>query len=244
MIRLHDVHKRFAEPVLSGVTLDIPEGCLFALMGPGAAGKSVLIKLVAGLLSPNHGSVEVLGQDLAGLSELELTRVRQRIGMQFQNNALFDFMTVEENIAFPLRRFSGLDDAVITERVATALERVGLAGFQSRMPSGLSGGQKRRVGLARATITDAPIALFDEPAAGLDPVTSQRIFDLLRSEQQRAESTVIMVSSDVERLLSVADRVALMVKGRILFQGTTEEARSSDDPAMRQFLRGLEEGPL
>jgi phospholipid/cholesterol/gamma-HCH transport system ATP-binding protein len=128
--------------------------------------------------------------------------------------------------------------------VEERLERVGLGGFGPRAPAGLSGGQKKRVAVARATIIDAPIVLYDEPAAGLDPVTSQRLFDLLRAEQQRAKSTVVMVSSDIDRLLSVTDRVGMMVGGRLVFDGTTEEARETNLPEVRQFLRGELEGPL
>jgi phospholipid/cholesterol/gamma-HCH transport system ATP-binding protein len=132
----------------------------------------------------------------------------------------------------------------IRERVADRLKRVQLPGFEDRMPSGLSGGQKKRIGVARATVMQAPYVLYDEPAAGLDPVTSQRIFNLLRDEQRAAGSTVIMVSSDIERLLTVTDRVGMLYKGRLIFDGTTEEAKGSQDPYVRQFVHGLVEGPL
>ncbi len=164
--------------------------------------------------------------------------------MVFQNNALFDFMTIEDNVAFPLRRLLRLEESEIRARVAERLARVGLSGFESRFPTGLSGGQKKRVGIARATVTRAPIVLCDEPAAGLDPVTSQRIFDLLRDEQRKAGSTVVMVSSDIDRLLTVTDRVGVMHEGRVVFQGTTEEALKSEIPLVHQFLRGNADGPL
>jgi phospholipid/cholesterol/gamma-HCH transport system ATP-binding protein len=164
--------------------------------------------------------------------------------MQFQNNALFDFMSVAENIAFPLRRLFQLSDADVEARVGERLSRVALPGFQDRLPSGLSGGQKKRIGIARATITDAPIVLYDEPAAGLDPVTSLRIFELLRAEQRQRESTVIMVSSDIDRLLTVTDRVGVLHEGQLVFDGSTAEAKDSEHPVVRQFLRGLLEGPL
>jgi phospholipid/cholesterol/gamma-HCH transport system ATP-binding protein len=164
--------------------------------------------------------------------------------MLFQNNALFDHLTVFENIAFPLRRLYQLPEAEIEERVRERLACVGLSGFEGRLPGGLSGGQKKRVGVARATVARAPIVLYDEPAAGLDPVTSQKIFDLLRAEQRSANATVMMVSSDLDRLLTVTDRVGMLHKGELVFDGTTEEARASTDERVRQFVHGLTEGPL
>jgi phospholipid/cholesterol/gamma-HCH transport system ATP-binding protein len=184
------------------------------------------------------------GRDVFAMNAVELGDYRKGIGMVFQNNALFDFMTVGDNVAFPLRRLWNLDESEIERRVSERLERVGLLGFEHRYPAGLSGGQKKRVAVARATITAAPIVLYDEPAAGLDPVTSQRIFDLLRDEQQRAKSTVLMVSSDIDRLLTVTDRVGMMHQGELVFDGTTDEAFRSNDPVVRQFLRGEVEGPL
>jgi phospholipid/cholesterol/gamma-HCH transport system ATP-binding protein len=244
MIRLDSVTKSFDQPALVGVNLHVPRGCLYGLVGPGGAGKSVVLKTVASLVRPDGGTLSVGGRDVLSLSDLELSEYRKGIGMVFQNNALFDFMTVEENIAFPLRRLFDLGEAEIKHRVDERLERVGLGGFGTRAPSGLSGGQKKRVAVARATVINAPIVLYDEPAAGLDPVTSQRLFDLLRAEQVRSQSTVIMVSSDIERLLSVADRVGMMVAGRLVFDGTTREALDTDLPEMRQFIRGELDGPL
>lgn len=230
--------------VLRGVTFTVPHGCLYGLVGPGAAGKSVLLKVVTGLLKPERGTVHVAGKDIPNATELELSALRLEIGMLFQNNALFDHLTVGENIAFPLRRLTKLDDKEIAERVAERLARVNLPGFEDRMPSGLSGGQKKRIGVARATITKAPIVLYDEPAAGLDPVTSQKIFDLLRAEQKERDATVLMVSSDLDRLLPTTDRVGMLYKGELLFDGPTEQAMRETEPHVRQFLHGLTEGPL
>ncbi len=244
MIRVERVSKSFAQPVLRDVSLTVPKGCLYGLIGPGASGKSVLVKMLAGLVRPGSGRVFVDDRDLFTLADLELTAFRLRFGMLFQNNALFDYMTVAENIAFPLRRLSSLSEDEIRERVEERLRVVSLPGFGDRMPSGLSGGQKKRVGVARATVTRADIVLYDEPAAGLDPVTSQKIFDLLRAEQRAAGSTVVMVSSDLDRLLTVTDRVGMMYRGRLVFDGTTDEARTSADPYVRQFVHGLREGPL
>ena len=255
MIELRHVSKAFTHTpsageasgvrhVLRAIDLCVPSGCLYGLIGPGAAGKSVLLKTITGLLRPDTGTVHVAGQDVTTLAELDLARMRLRFGMLFQNNALFDHLTVFENIAFPLRRLEELGEAEIAARVEERLACVALPGFGSRMPGGLSGGQKKRVGVARATVTRAPIVLYDEPAAGLDPVTSQKIFDLLRAEQVAAKATVIMVSSDLDRLLTVTDRVGMMFRGELIFDGTTEEARSSAEPRVRQFVHGLTDGPL
>lgn len=244
MIRLEGITKSFDRPVLRGVDLFVPEGCLYGLIGPGASGKSVLLKIITGLLRPEAGRVLVAERDVLAMTDLELQEFRKQFGMLFQNNALFDFMTVAENIAFPLRRLFDLSEEQIRERVAERLRCVSLPGFEERLPAGLSGGQKKRVGVARATVSQAPIVLYDEPAAGLDPVTSQKIFNLLRDEQRASGATVVMVSSDLDRLLTVTDRVGMMLKGRLIFDGTTEEAQSSRDPYVKQFVHGIPEGPL
>jgi phospholipid/cholesterol/gamma-HCH transport system ATP-binding protein len=244
LIELDGVEKSFDRPVLRHVTLSLPKGSLYGLIGPGASGKSLVLKIVAGLIQPEAGRVLVDGKDVSKLGDLELEQHRKNIGMLFQNNALFDHMTVAENIAFPLRRLSSLSEAEIAERVAERLACVSLPGFETRMPSGLSGGQKKRVGVARATVTRAPIVLYDEPAAGLDPVTSQRIFDLLRSEQQQSGATVLMVSSDLDRMLPATDKIGMMHEGRLIYEGTADDARDASDDRVRQFVLGLIEGPL
>jgi phospholipid/cholesterol/gamma-HCH transport system ATP-binding protein len=246
VIRVEGVTKDFgAGPVLAGVDLDVPEACLYGLIGPGAAGKSVLLKMMAGLVTPDRGRVVVGGTDLSKLTDLELQQFRARFGMLFQNNALFDYLTVGENIAFPLRRLSDWDDERIRERVADRLRHVSLPGFEDRLCAGLSGGQKKRVGVARATVmAGARIVLYDEPAAGLDPVTSQRIFELLKAEQRESGATVVMVSSDLDRMLSVTDRVGMLYRGQLVFDGTTAEAKEASEPMVRQFVHGLTEGPL
>jgi phospholipid/cholesterol/gamma-HCH transport system ATP-binding protein len=239
------VSKRYGvQDVLRDVALEVPTGQVFGLIGPGASGKSVLTKTFCGLVRPDRGGVEVDGQDIARMSEIGLHAVRSRFGMQFQNNALFTHLTVAENIAFPLRRLTDLSDAEIRVRVEERLERVGLAGFGDRMPGGLSGGQKKRVGVARATVNQSPYIIYDEPTAGLDPVTSQKIFDLLRDEQRATGNTVVMISSDVGGLLTVLDRVGMMLRGKLIFHGTVPDARSSLQPEVKQFIHGETEGPL
>ena len=250
MVRLEGITKAVHEPgraprtLLDGINLDIPEGCLYGVIGPGAAGKSVLLKVMTGLMKPDVGQVRIGADRLTGAPEVEVQEIRKRIGMLFQNNALFQHLTVFENVAFPLRRLYALPEAEVRERVRERLACVSLPGFEDRMPDQLSGGQKKRVGVARATVTRAPLVLYDEPAAGLDPVTSQKIFDLLRSEQRAAGATAIMVSSDLDRLLTVADRVGMMFRGRLIFDGTTDEVRACAEPHVRQFVNGLTEGPL
>jgi phospholipid/cholesterol/gamma-HCH transport system ATP-binding protein len=244
VIEIQHLSKSFGHPVLRDVSLSVPAGCLYGLIGPGASGKSLVLKMITALMRPDSGSVSVDGQDVLAMSDLQLASFRLKFGMLFQNNALFDFMTVADNIAFPLKRLFDVPAEEIRERVEERLAAVSLAGFGDRAPAGLSGGQKKRVGVARATVTRAPIIFYDEPAAGLDPVTSQKIFDLLRAEQKRAKTTVIMVSSDIERLLTVTDRVGMMYRGSLVFDGTTEEALKSEDPYVKQFVHGLMEGPL
>lgn len=251
MITIEGVSKAFRptgggppNTVLRGVSLHVPPGCLYGLIGPGAAGKSILLKMIVGLMKPDTGRIVVDTEDVTAASELDLQKMRLKFGFLFQNNALFDHLTVEDNIAFPLRRLTSLAEPEVRARVAERLQVVALPGFETRLPAGLSGGQKKRVGVARATITQASIVLYDEPAAGLDPVTSQKIFELLREEQRAANATVIMVSSDLDRLLTVTDRVGMMYRGQLIFDGTTAEAKNSTEPRVKQFVHGLTEGPL
>ena len=243
VIELRELHVAFSRPVLRGVSLEIPRGCLYGLVGPGASGKSVLLKCLAGLVRAESGTVRVLGQDVTQLDEMGLSALRRRMGMLFQNNALFDFMTVAENIGFPMRQ-RGVAPNEIRERVSERLARVGLSGFEQRLPTRLSGGQKKRVGVARATALAAELLLYDEPAAGLDPVTSQRIFDLLRAEQRKEGATVVMVSSDLDRLLPVTDRIGVLLEGKLAFDGSVDDAKSSRNEAVRQFVTGSPDGPL
>lgn len=245
MIRVEDVHVAFGDKqVLRGVSLQVPEGGVYALIGPGASGKSVLLKTLAGLIKPARGKVSIAGDEISAMDDAQLAEARKRIGMLFQNYALFDYMSVGENIAFPLRRLFDLPEEEIAARVAERLRRMALPGFEGRAVGGLSGGQKKRVGVARATIARAPILLYDEPTAGLDPVTSQKIYDLIREEQQNQGTTNVVISSDVGGLLTIADRVGMLHHGRLIFDGTVEEARAATTPEVHQFVHGLAEGPL
>jgi phospholipid/cholesterol/gamma-HCH transport system ATP-binding protein len=245
VIRARDVYKRFGDkPALDGVSLEVPRGSIYALIGPGAAGKSVLLKVIAGLVAPDRGVVEIDEQSITEVDDVARFALQRRMGMLFQNYALFDFMNVGDNIAFPLRRLTELGEPAIAERVAERLARVALPGIEAREPKGLSGGQKKRIGVARATITHPELLLYDEPTAGLDPVTSQKIYDLVRDEQRADGATAIVISSDVSGLLGIADRVGMLHRGRMMFEGSVEEARTSAVPAVKQFVHGLTEGPL
>lgn len=245
MIRIRGVSKGFGhEPLLSGIDLHIPNGIRFGIIGPAASGKSVLLKLMCGLESPDEGTIAIDGEDITGFDERGLMKVRQRFGMLFQNYALFDFMTVAQNVAFPLVRRGELGAEEIDEQVRARLRAVGLAGSEDKMPSELSGGMKKRVGIARATISRSEIVIYDEPTAGLDPVTTSKVYDLLRGDHEQTGGTVVAVSSDVAALAQFTDQIAMLYDGKIRYHGPSSEIRDADDPVVRQFVRGDLEGPL
>ena len=231
MVRLEGVRKQFAgrEVLLDGIDVTVGVGERWGLIGPGACGKSVLLKLVAKLLEPDAGTLTVSGR---------------HVGMLFQNSALFDFMTVGENVAFPLVRQGGVARDEIDRRVRDRLRAVGLAGSEHKRPSELSGGMKKRVGIARATIARPDLVLYDEPSAGLDPVTTSKIYDLLRADHAETGATVIAVSSDVDALRAFAPRIAMLYKGKLRYDGPSADIADADDPVVRQFVRGELEGPL
>jgi len=245
MIEVQDVHKGFGHtPLLRGVNLSIPAGARYGIMGPAASGKSVLLKLFCGLLPVDAGTISIDGQTVTGLSESELMPIRNRIGMLFQNYALFDFMTVADNVAFPLRRRGQLDEDEIAARVSERLRRVGLAGSEDKFPSELSGGMKKRVGIARASIAKPDLVIYDEPSAGLDPVTTSKIYDLLLADQAETGGTVIAVSSDIEALEGFCQTIAMLYQGTIICEGDAGSIRDADNPIVRQFVRGDLKGPL
>jgi phospholipid/cholesterol/gamma-HCH transport system ATP-binding protein len=245
VIGLRDVRKRFGRNVvLDGVSLDVPAGGRLGIIGPAASGKSVLLKVICGLVPVDTGAVTVDGKDVTDLSEQGLALVRARIGFLFQNYALFDFMSVGDNVAFPLVRRGGIAAEEIERRVKDRLRAVGLAGNEDKMPSELSGGMKKRVGIARATIAHPEIVIYDEPTAGLDPVTTSKVYDLLRADQEATGATVIAVSSDVSALMSFVDTIAFLYKGTIHYLGPSATLPDAPDAVVRQFVRGELEGPL
>ncbi len=244
-IRLANVHKSYGRrDVLAGISLDVQKGQKLGLIGPAAAGKSVILKLVCGLEQPDRGSIDVLGESVVGKRETELGGLRQRIGMLFQNYALFDFLDVKGNVAFPLEQRGGMTAEAIGKAVETRLRAVGLGGSENKLTGELSGGMKKRVGIARATVADAEIVIYDEPTAGLDPVTTQKIYDLLTEDQARTGATVLAVSSDVIALASFVDEIAFLYRGTIIYRGPAKTITDAPDPIVRQFVRGELEGPL
>ncbi len=244
-IRLVDVVKTYGpHRILDGLSLEIAHGTRLGLIGPAASGKSVICKLACGLEQPDAGAIEVLGESVVGKREVQLGPLRRRIGMLFQNYALFDFLTVAQNVAFPLEQRGGLSRDEIDARVATRLRAVGLAGSEDKLTAELSGGMKKRVGIARATVADAEIVIYDEPTAGLDPVTTQKIYDLLAADQERTGATVLAVSSDVTALAQFVDELAFLYRGKILYRGPAKTITDAPDPLVRQFVRGELEGPL
>ena len=244
MTRLEQVHKYWDVPVLQGVDLHLDKGVVWGLIGPAASGKSVLLKIVCGLEKPTHGRVVVDQADITNFGESEMMDTRRKFGMLFQNNALFDFMTVGENVAFPLVRAGNVEEAEIEERVASRLKAVGLAGSENKMANELSGGMRKRVGLARATIASPPIVVYDEPTAGLDPVTTSKIYDLLNGIQDESRATVMAVSSDITALRTFVDRIAMIYQGRLIYEGAESDLDECEDPVVHQFIRGELEGPL
>jgi phospholipid/cholesterol/gamma-HCH transport system ATP-binding protein len=253
-IRIVDVHKRFGQRrVLAGASLEVARGARLGLIGPAASGKTVLCKLVCGLEQPDRGTVEVLGETIAGRAadgtsvirrEASLGPLRRRIGMLFQSYALFDFLSVEENVAFPLEQRGGHAPDAIAAKVAERLRAVGLAGSEQKRVGELSGGMKKRVGIARATVADPELVIYDEPSAGLDPVTTQKIYDLLAADHARTGATVLAVSSDVVALAQFVDEIAFVHRGRIAYRGPAAAIADAPDPLVRQFVRGELEGPL
>lgn len=245
MIRMRGVTKHFEDhEILRGVDLEIPRGARWGLIGPAAAGKTVLLKLVCGLFLPDQGEVIVDGVNVGTAGPKELGALRQRIGYLFQNYALFDFMEVADNVAFPLVRRGGVPREQIDQRVRERLRAVGLAGSEHKLPSQLSGGMKKRVGIARATVAEVDLVIYDEPTAGLDPVTTSKVYDLLRADHAQHGNTVIAVSSDVSALLGFVDRVGMLYQGKLVYDGPSKGIEDAADPVVRQFVRGELEGPL
>jgi len=245
MIQLHGVSKQLGgKSVLEGLDLEIPTGITMVILGRSGSGKSVLLKHIIGLMHPDEGHIEVDGEDIAHLNEAGLNHVRQRFGMLFQGAALFDSLTVGENIALPMREHTRLGDAEIRRRVAERLEWVGLRGVEEMKPASLSGGMKKRVGLARAIAMDPAYILYDEPTTGLDPIMSDVINQLIRSIQKRIGVTSVVVTHDLHSAWKVGDRLALLHEGRVQFTGTPAEAQATSDLLVRQFIEGRSEGPV
>lgn len=245
-VQLRGVVKRFGtKTVLDGLDLDIADGESLVILGGSGSGKSVLLKHIIGLLQPNEGSVTVDGVDLASLNPRELIEFRRRYGMSFQEGALFDSMDVWHNIAFPLQRARPKPSRdAVDQRVEECLDIVGLEGVGDKLPSELSGGMRRRVGFARAIALQPEILLFDEPTTGLDPVMTAVIDEVIIGLQRRMGSTAITITHDLGSAFRIADRIAMLYKGRILAVAPPDEFKQLDEPRIRQFLDGRADGPL
>ncbi len=245
MIRIRGLSKKLGrKQVLKDLDLDIPTGRNTVIMGPSGTGKSVLLKHIIGLMTPDSGTIEVDGRVVTGLGERGWNEVRMRFGMLFQGSALFDSLTVGENIALPLREHTDLTEAEIRDRVAERLEWVGLRGVEDMKPASLSGGMRKRVGLARAIAMDPAYILYDEPTTGLDPIMSDVINRLVRGLQERIGATSIIVTHDMASAWQLGDRLALLHGGKVVFTGTPEEARTTGNELVRQFVEGSSEGPI
>jgi phospholipid/cholesterol/gamma-HCH transport system ATP-binding protein len=245
MIKLIDIHKSFgSQTVLNGLNLTIPAGKTTAVIGPSGEGKSVLLKHMIGLLSPDQGDVLVEDKSIVGLRRSQLNQVRGKFAMVFQNAALFDSMTVYENMAFPLEEKTSLNRDQINGQVTTALQEVGLKNVNTKYPDELSGGMKKRVGLARALLLQPQIVLFDEPTTGLDPVIRRAIHQLIKQTQEKFGFTAVIVSHDIPDIFEVAHYVAMLYQGEILQFGTPDEIQGSQHPVVKQFITGSLDGPI
>lgn len=237
-ITVRGLRKRFGKQrVLNGVDLEIPSGETTVILGSSGTGKSVLLKHFNGLLRPDSGTVKVCGTEIGDLSERELGDVRRRIGILFQDGALFDSMRVGENVAFPLRETGERDNKVIAEKVAAALEKVGLFGEEDKRPSKLSGGMRKRAALARAIVVRPQCLLYDEPTTGLDPLLSATISELIQRMKTEFSLTSVVVTHDLSVMRAVADRVIFLDEGRVSFSGTISELEESEDESIAAFLK-------
>jgi phospholipid/cholesterol/gamma-HCH transport system ATP-binding protein len=240
MIEVRNLTKRFGKTlILDGVNLFVDSGESVVIIGRSGGGKSVLLKHIIALLIPDSGEVVIDGENLCGLNERELIRVRNKFGMVFQGAALFDSMTVGENVAFPLRRARSCTEAQIEKKVAAALEMVELSGTEDKSPAELSGGMRKRVGLARAIIYEPEIVLYDEPTTGLDPVVSDSIDKLIMRVRDELKVTTIVVTHDMRSASRVGQRVLMLHDKKIYVTGTPEEIFSSKDPIVERFVKGI-----
>jgi phospholipid/cholesterol/gamma-HCH transport system ATP-binding protein len=244
-IRCVDVHKRLGGvPVLNGLTLAIPDNTITVVLGPSGTGKSVLIKHIIGLMFPDAGDVVVHGEHVPQLTMPKLLKLRQRIGVLFQDGALFGSMSVFDNVAFPLRQHTDMGEAAVAERVTARLTDVGLADAMDDAPSQLSGGMRKRAGFARALVMEPDVVIFDEPDSGLDPVRTALLCDLIQEMHQIHKGTYIVVTHNIASARQIGEYIAVLWRGRIVEAGDAERMFSSDNAFVRQFLSGSAEGPL
>src|SRR5215469_637170 len=239
LVQVESLRKSFGKQVvLKGISLEVGQGETLSVLGRSGTGKSVLLKLIIGLHKPDSGSIRVNGEDVTKLTLKELNEVRKKVGFLFQQAALYDSLTIEENVSFPLRRHSNLSDEESRKRVRELLASVGMEEDAHKLPGELSGGMQKRVGLARALALEPEILLFDEPTAGLDPITAAEIDDLILRLQKERRMTSVVVTHDIHSARAVSDRVALLRDGQLLIEGTFEDLQKSRDPFVVQFLDG------
>jgi phospholipid/cholesterol/gamma-HCH transport system ATP-binding protein len=245
MIRINDLHKSFGQnKVLQGINLHIQNGETLTIIGQSGSGKSVLLKHILGLIQPDRGSIIVDGVDICGSSEAELNNIRRKFGLLFQAAALFDSLTVAQNVSFGLERYRDLSPKELQKRVKETLAMVGLREIEQLMPHELSGGMKKRVGLARAIAYEPEIMLYDEPSTGIDPIRADAINELIIKMKQEFRITSVVITHDMTSAYKVADRIAMLYNGKIVAVGTPEELRKSDNQIVQQFIHGRAEGPI
>lgn len=244
-IHVHDVTKHFgSKTVLDRINLDVRQGETVVILGGSGSGKSTLLRLMIGNLKPNGGEIISFGKCISNMSDEELAEYRKSIGVLFQSSALFNSMTVADNVALPLREHTDLPEETIAIMVKIKLELVGLREHADKMPSELSGGMKKRAGLARAISLDPKILFYDEPSAGLDPVTSAEIDQLIIDLNQKLHVTSVVVTHEMDSAFRIAHRMVLLDRGKFVVSGSPDEMRESTDPLVKQFVHGLTEGPL
>lgn len=242
-VKLDAVTKAFGtRRVLDRVTLEVPEGCGFVILGRSGTGKSVTLRHIIGLVRPDSGRVFVHGSDITELHGAELADVRKQVGFLFQSAALFDSISVGENVAFPMRRHTRLSDAEIKERAGAKLDAVGLGNDYDKMPGDLSGGMRKRAGLARAMALDPRVLLVDEPSAGLDPITSEEIDELLLGLKQNQKTTLVVVTHNIPSARKLGDQLVMLDQGRIAAQGTVADLEQSDNELVRAFMSSASSG--
>lgn len=238
MIRVEHLSKSFdGQVVLDDISLEVNEGEILVILGGSGTGKSVLLKHMMGLLKPDSGQIRIDGKEITQLSEKELLKVRKNIGYLFQEGALYDFMNVFENIAFPLQEHTEYDERAIAQKVRNILKVVDLEGVETKKPADLSGGMKKRVGLARSIILDSKILFCDEPTSGLDPIRSRGISDLIRDVSKKLNCTTVVTSHDIQNAFRIADRLALIRGGKIVALGSQAQLEASTDAFVKEFIR-------
>lgn len=239
IVELHGVYKAFDQnQVLDGLDLSVRPGEVMTIIGGSGAGKTVLLKLIVGLIKPEAGRILIEGQDIVPLKEGELLKVRRKMGMVFQGSALFDSLSVGENVAFPLREHTRLSELEIQDRILECLGLVGLEGIEGKDPTELSGGMRKRVGIARAIALVPKILLYDEPTTGLDPSNVEKITELILDLNGKLSVTSVVVTHDLKSAFKISDRIALLHQGRIAFVGTPDEVEGSDSLLVRNFIAG------